>query len=183
MSVVAVMAREHRKGREKERKKERGRERGRSIRMSLLFSRYPRLGAIVIDWRCGTSPDPLYPSLSFPFSPFFLSLSLSLPPTLACYIDSLFIVWQPPSAPSMKACAPTHYHVQDSDRLWGVVSSLFVPITFLLFRRERIFFFKNVITVSINSFFLPVDWYCLVSLFSCSRIMASRRFLSDVTPI
>lgn len=38
--------------------------------MSLLFSRYPRLGAIVIDWRCGTSPDPLYPSL-------FLSPSLS----------------------------------------------------------------------------------------------------------
>lgn len=76
--------------------------------MSLLFSRYPRLGAIVIDWRCGTSPDPLYPSLSFPFSP-----SRPLSPTLACYIDSLFIVWQPPSAPSMKACAPTNYHVHN----------------------------------------------------------------------
>lgn len=80
--------------------------------MSLLFSRYPRLGAIVIDWRCGTSPDP---SLYFPL---FLSLALPLPSlllllssTLACYRDSLLIVWQTPRTPGMKACAPIHHHV------------------------------------------------------------------------
>ena len=105
MSVVAVVAREHRRGREKKRETQAG-----TSHESLLFSRYPRLGAIVIDWRCGTSPDLLYPSLflSPSFSSFLLPfLSFFLSSTLACYIDSLFIVWQPPCAEYEGMCTDT----------------------------------------------------------------------------
>lgn len=73
---------------------------------SLLFSCYPRLGAIVIDWRCGTSPDP---PLSFSFSPPLSHILFLLRPLPA--IQTRYSLSGNPLAPSTKACAPTHHRV------------------------------------------------------------------------
>jgi hypothetical protein len=76
--------------------------------MSPLFSLpYPRLGAIVIDWRCGTSLDP----------PLSLSLSLSLARARAIFdpllaIETRYSLSGNPCASGTKACAPTHHHTR-----------------------------------------------------------------------